>query len=117
MQVSENGAISFESAVADPPQSPGPSLLQDAMEAFLVAPYWTDFNLGLLPTGGSDVRYETYTPDNQQRRERIETVSSFVADETSGLEAFNATWMLLVEWRQQERTGSDPHLVSIIIIR
>lgn len=111
MQVSENGAISFESPVGDPPQTPGPSLLQDAMETFLIAPFWTDFNLGLL-SGNSEVWYEIYEPDNQQRSERIGTVGRFVVDKMSGLEAFNPTWMLLVEWRQQESTGTDPNLVS-----
>ena len=102
--------------MGDPPQSLEPSLLQDAMETFLIAPFWTDFNLG-LQSSDTAVRYEIYEPDNQQRIERIETVSSFVVAETSGLEAFNATWMLLVEWKQQERSGIDPHLVSKLALQ
>lgn len=87
--------ISFGSPLPGSPQSPGPSLLQDAGETFLVAPFWTDYTAG----GGGLVRYEVYTPGNAQ--ERLDLVSRFVVNRTSGLETFDASWMILAEWRDR----------------
>lgn len=96
-KVSENGAISFGSPQEEPPQSPGPSLLQDVGETFLVAPFWTDYSVGSV----GFVKYETYSPDNAGREERLNLLGRFLVNRTSDLETFDASWMILVEWRNR----------------
>lgn len=111
-QVSENGAISFESPVSGPPQANGPSLFQDAQEVLLIAPFWTDHNLGLM---GGMVRYETYEPDGPAREQRLNFVSEFLVNQTSDLEVFHASWMILAEWRDI-RGNVNANPVSLVII-
>ncbi len=100
MQISENGAISFGSPLSTPPQTPGPSLLQDAAEIFLVAPFWTDYT---LEAGGS-VRYEVYSSPNSDTAQEdvLASISRFLVNRTSGLEVFDASWMMLVEWEDSQ---------------
>ena len=105
-QVSENGAISFGSSRSMPPQSPGPSLLQDAGETLIVAPFWTDYAVG----GGGSVKYEA---GNAQ--ERLDMFSRFVVNRTNYLEAFDASWMILVEWRDRLPQGSTNTSLSVSI--
>lgn len=89
--------MSFDSPQPGSPQSPGPSLLQDAGETFLVAPFWTDYMYTV--GGGGLVRYEVYAPSNAQ--EQLDMVSRFVVNRTGGLETFDASWMILAEWRDR----------------
>lgn len=60
----------------------------------LIAPFWADHDLGR----GGEVRFELYEPDDPEREQRLSSVSEFVVNRTSGLETFNASWMMLVEW-------------------
>lgn len=101
-QISENGAISFEEGSVPPPQVAGASLYQDATETVLIAPFWTDSDLGL----GGTVRYEIYEPDGSERRERLELVSGALVNQTEELDRFDARWMLLVEWRDCQPRGN-----------
>ena len=108
-QVSENGALSFGIAYEDPPVTVGSSLLpSDAGDTLLVAPFWTDYNYDL--NAGGRVKYETYDMSNSGRIERMRQVTEFIVNRTTGLEEFDASWMILVEWR--DRVPRDPSMVS-----
>ncbi len=103
-QVSENGAVIFGTRLMNPPQTVGPSLLpMDAEESLLVSPFWTDYNYA----SGGTVRFETYDNTNPGRVERIRLVSEFIMNRTRDLEDFDASWMILVEWRDCVPKGSN----------
>ena len=105
MQVSENGAISFDSRVAAPPQATGPSLQSTASNMLLAAPFWTDYDL----SQSGEVMYEVYEPDRLERRERLELVGGVIANLTEEGGGFEARWMILVEWREcQPSLSTNP---------
>jgi hypothetical protein len=104
--VSENGIISFRREQASPPLLPGPSLLQDAGETFLVAPFWADFD-----GGSGSVRFEVYESSTAQGR--LDVVSDFVLNRTSDIETFNPTWVLLAEWRDRLPLGTMNTSLSV----
>ena len=105
--MSENGAISFGSEFSAPPQTPGPSLSRDAGETLLVAPLWTDYAFQ-AGNGNNYVRYEMYTAEIADGRERLAIVSRFLVNRTS-LNAFDPAWMILVHWNERLPflSGSD----------
>ncbi len=92
--MSENGVISFDTALPTPPQTPGPSLYQDAGDTFLIAPYWADNDIS--ESGG--VHYEVYEQNHADQVERFDLVGSFIANNTVSSEAFEGSWMILVGW-------------------
>ena len=104
--MSENGAISFGSEFSAPPQTPGSSLSRDAGETLLVAPLWTDYAFQ-AGNGNNYVRYEMYTVETADGRERLGIVSRFLVNRTS--DAFNPAWMILVHWNERLPflSGSD----------
>lgn len=110
--MNENGAISFQSPQEEPPQSAGPSLLQDAGETFLVAPFWTDYSVA---SGGS-VKYETYVSGNAGTEDRLNLVSRFLVNRTSDLEMFDASWMILAEWRNRPPSSMQENVNASLTV-
>ena len=110
-QVSENGVLSFGTRFGDPPQTIGPTLLPENSRGsfLLVAPFWTDYDYG----SGGIVKLETYDTTNPGRIERMRQVSEFVVNRTAGLQVFNTSWMILVEWR--DCVPKEPNVVMLLM--
>lgn len=81
----------------------GSSLLQDANQTFVVAPFWTDNDL----SQAGRVRYEVYgdsVSTSAGEQERLDLIGQTIANQTEdgggGGDGFAASWMMLVEWEE-----------------
>ncbi len=84
--MSEDGVISFDTALPTPPQTPGPSLYQDAGDTFLIAPYWADIN----NTAATNIFYYTlYRRNHTDTEEDFNLVDRFVMSRTGSSDAFD----------------------------
>ncbi len=110
-QIPENGYIVFRSEanydylydeygdygrISDPT----PSLFPEEL-SFVVAPFWADIDT----SSAGNITYELHQTTGQMRSTDMETVSSFINNET-GLTSFQGDLMLLVEWNQVPLYGS-----------
>ena len=107
--------ISFDQEFAEPPQSPGSDFSTVPDDTPIIAPFWSDNDIRM----SGQVRYEVYEAGTlTQIDSELSEVSQFIANETKG--EFNATWMLLAEWRDchpfphAEPTAADPATIPIL---
>ena len=94
-QVSENGLISFNRSVSQPPQTPGMGFYPDIMtnSDYIIAPFWSDND---IRGPERKVLYEVHT--TLVNSEHLVEVSQFIRNETGT--TFRGEWMLFVEWRE-----------------
>ena len=90
LQISVNGIISFGNEVRSSPQTSGNSFPADSR---VMAPFWSNND---IRTAG-EVRYEIHNLATSGSASLLSRVSEAIANQTG--EEFQATWMLVVEWR------------------
>ena len=107
-KITDNGLVSLHDEFVTAPQSPGNDFSDaDGMNLVVIAPYWSDNDIRMSGVV-SYALFETSHPDPDVSA-RISIVNDFVTNQT--MTAFNATWLLLVEWEDCQpfpAGSSDP---------
>ena len=89
IQVGTNGIISFQQPFTHHIPSLFPSELTFISSAYLLAPFWSDVDIGIY----GSIFYEVHNNSNSLL---ISQVNRFLSNYTET--DFNGTWMLVVQW-------------------
>lgn len=99
MQIGVNGVISFGGEVHNSPQAFG-NLFSSEGTSYVIAPFWSNNDI----RRDGRVRYEVYDGSTTASIDVLNRISNLIASGSG--EAFQGTWMLLVEW---ENCHPYPH--------